>query len=1158
MYAVPRGLASELPAGALQLLENPSPNPFMNPGHLSRRLAAMLFLGLATTATAIPVGWDGGGDGLHWSDPGNWSNNVLPAAGDDVVLGAGTEVLVDGADVQVASLVTSRPLRIAGIGIATQAGLEARAGTLTLAGAHVQGPVTIVGAGLSLSGLASSTSPIVTIGNSTLDGEIPPGLTVVVRGSSRGAHARTTWSSGRTNRGTLRLDSVNAGWSATLAIQGGPLFGATGSNLAVDPGSGGDRALDGDFENHGQMSVGHPTRIAKTGGATWTQADGSVEVADAAYLWLDTGSFLFAGGRVTGRAVVVNGRIEATPGVIEPSTVFVGGYCQLVANLSPSVTFWVQGSSLFQHTTLSLAGDAINRGTLRLQSRDAGWTSSINTGIYRLSNGPTGTVVSGLGSGGVRSLNGVFSNAGRLVAEDDYRLPVSGSYEGAGGSVGGPVQFVSTQLSLPTVPQSPHTLLVDGGDNLLLTDVPAGYTLWIRGGGSGHANLRAPQPVANHGVLHFESIGAGWTSAMELTRTERDVLRNAGDGRIEIATGSNGARSITGDLRNEGSIAVEGGIVLDVQRLDSIQFVQAGGTVAVADGGRLQVRNGTFGFTGGSLSGAVYAAGCRIDVAPTAIASTLFVGRGCTLGSNLAPGVTLRVEGSALFGHCELVTLAGAVNAGLIHCESIGSGWASTIVTDAGATLRNGATGTLTVGTGSGGQRSFAGSLENAGSIAGVGSQNLDFRGTYTSAGGTVGTGVRFLDAALDLAVAPAAATTFELHGGASRLLADSPASATVVVVGSPVGGHANLTLPANFTNHGTLVCVSRGGGWSSGLSSPAGGSVVNAPGARLDFAAGAQGARFVGAPLRNDGVLNAGLSVEFRSGLRNAAGGSITADGGIWDLRESTFANEGILELTAPTTVLRLAGSFSQPPAGVLRINAATTGAGRLNVDLGAVLSGRAEIAHDPAFAPAEGTRFTVLAVQSRSGQFSEVSGLDLAGELAFNTEYSPVALDLVSTVRDAALQPPRIVVPPGDRFAGTGEPVRLAVATTGSPTLAFQWYREQNPIGGATSESLDLGPYSAAIQGNYSVRVSNAAGSVRSGNARVLGLAGSIPLANATRQSPPPVDGDGVRIELFNGIGGGRPPGHDQLAGLSPSGTTLSPEIDFPRPGSIIGVGD
>ena len=32
------------------------------------------------------VSWDGGGDGVSWNDPRNWSNDSLPTASDDVVI----------------------------------------------------------------------------------------------------------------------------------------------------------------------------------------------------------------------------------------------------------------------------------------------------------------------------------------------------------------------------------------------------------------------------------------------------------------------------------------------------------------------------------------------------------------------------------------------------------------------------------------------------------------------------------------------------------------------------------------------------------------------------------------------------------------------------------------------------------------------------------------------------------------------------------------------------------------------------------------------------------------------------------------------------------------------------------------------------------------
>ena len=54
------------------------------------------------------------------------------------------------------------------------------------------------------------------------------------------------------------------------------------------------------------------------------------------------------------------------------------------------------------------------------------------------------------------------------------------------------------------------------------------------------------------------------------------------------------------------------------------------------------------------------------------------------------------------------------------------------------------------------------------------------------------------------------------------------------------------------------------------------------------------------------------------------------------------------------------------------------------------------------------------------------------------------------------------------------------------------------------------------------------------------------------------PSTPGNGVLIDLFNGIGGGAAPTPDNLVDLIPSGSTLSPFIDFPNPGLIINVGN
>ena len=64
-------------------------------------------------------------------------------------------------------------------------------------------------------------------------------------------------------------------------------------------------------------------------------------------------------------------------------------------------------------------------------------------------------------------------------------------------------------------------------------------------------------------------------------------------------------------------------------------------------------------------------------------------------------------------------------------------------------------------------------------------------------------------------------------------------------------------------------------------------------------------------------------------------------------------------------------------------------------------------------------------------------------------------------------------------------------------------------------------------------------------------------IPASQAASLSIPSVPGDGVIIKLYNGIGGGPAPLPGDIASRTPDGTTRSPFIDFPNPGTIIQVG-
>ncbi len=75
-----------------------------------------------------------------------------------------------------------------------------------------------------------------------------------------------------------------------------------------------------------------------------------------------------------------------------------------------------------------------------------------------------------------------------------------------------------------------------------------------------------------------------------------------------------------------------------------------------------------------------------------------------------------------------------------------------------------------------------------------------------------------------------------------------------------------------------------------------------------------------------------------------------------------------------------------------------------------------------------------------------------------------------------------PQVVQPPADAQADAGGSVYFSVVTSGSRPMTYQWQRNGVNIAGATYEWLAIGNLGAADAGSYTVRVSNAAGTVTS----------------------------------------------------------------------------
>src|SRR5881296_1355263 len=110
-------------------------------------LIAVVLLVLSGSSTiAANVTWTGAGDGVSWSDPNNWSNNVVPGPTSDVIIGMvpGNPTIRITTAVQIHSLTSSEPINIS-------------AGSLTLAApSSIDAAFIISNATLKVTGAGAS------------------------------------------------------------------------------------------------------------------------------------------------------------------------------------------------------------------------------------------------------------------------------------------------------------------------------------------------------------------------------------------------------------------------------------------------------------------------------------------------------------------------------------------------------------------------------------------------------------------------------------------------------------------------------------------------------------------------------------------------------------------------------------------------------------------------------------------------------------------------------------------------------------------------------------------------------------------------------------------------------------------------------------------
>ncbi|MCX8154974.1 MAG: immunoglobulin domain-containing protein [Verrucomicrobiae bacterium] len=117
--------------------------------------------------------------------------------------------------------------------------------------------------------------------------------------------------------------------------------------------------------------------------------------------------------------------------------------------------------------------------------------------------------------------------------------------------------------------------------------------------------------------------------------------------------------------------------------------------------------------------------------------------------------------------------------------------------------------------------------------------------------------------------------------------------------------------------------------------------------------------------------------------------------------------------------------------------------------------------------------------------------------------------------------LTPPRLEQSLQNLTVDLGQPATFSITASGSSPLSYQWFKDGAPITGATSASYQIAAVRLEDGGRYSVRVSNAAGTVQSGEALLIVRA--PPVFASQPQSASLVRG--MPLQLQSSVQGGLP---------------------------------
>jgi hypothetical protein len=415
---------------------------------------------------------------------------------------------------------------------------------------------------------------------------------------------------------------------------------------------------------------------------------------------------------------------------------------------------------------------------VKLESANAGYTSSLTLPEGSFRTGPGGKVSINAGSGGPRNFTAELFNEGDFTAnygvnlgrdnashtnrgtftvaagvglqldrpgqtfrQEAGQLNLPGSFDAvglrfdfAGGEIVGTPYLDTATLNVVPGSSRPASFILTHSASRLEGALHAGQTVWIRGDArGGHTDVTLAPDFPNRGTLRLASANAGYATSFH---QDSGAFRNLPGGRLLVEPGAGGPRRLGTELRNDGEVVLSQPTTLARQNAVHVNR----GTFTVAPGisltlgglgqtfrqeaGRLDIAGGgdftdlRFEFLGGTLTGTPYLDGCTLLI-PAANASpgSFILTRSTSrfLGE-LHAGQTVWVRGDGRGGHTELLLAPEFTNRGLLRLENVNAGYATAVSKPEGS-LVNQAGGVIRVNPGAGGPRVIRAQLVNEGTI---------------------------------------------------------------------------------------------------------------------------------------------------------------------------------------------------------------------------------------------------------------------------------------------------------------------------------------------------------------------------------------------------------------------------------------------------------